>query len=518
VLLCFRWRAVVQLIALGGVLASAACAPAATQLIVVVDTDLRIPSAIDEVRLTVRDPSGEDREQTQDLSSAADLPLTLSLIAEREALGPVMVHAAGYLDGELVVERDATASLARGESRVLVVHLVASCVDVDCGSTSLTCTESGCRPRVVGDLPEWTGHPPRLDGAVPLDAPPRDGGDAGRPLDGSMDVPRDVPRDVPPVACARDEDCADGFDCTTETCFENTCAYVASDSVCDDTNPCTDDRCLVGLGCMPTFNTAPCGASTCGGFGTCDYIDGCDEAASQSRTCTDHVCAGGSCAAVDRSEAMDCSRDTDGSACGSTSCAGYGACDWSDTCDESASQSRTCTDAICMAGGCAVPARTESTGCTRDTDGMSCGPSRICGSGSCLMCTRTVSGSFGTVGMSDFIRIDGGGSNLTFVDYSGPSGGISVPGVTFSGSVATPIALWQVHASGNTLRFVDWDGIAMGTITLSGATVSGTHAPPCVSGKYGCFPPYVQRVVGTGSSLQFFDSAGGVGTITFACP
>jgi hypothetical protein len=507
------------LFALGCVLTAAGCAPAATQLIVVVDSDLRIPSAIDEVRLTVRDPSGQDSEQNQDLSSAADLPLTLSLIAEGEALGPVNVHAAGYLDGELVVERDATASLARGESRVLVLHLVASCVGVDCGSTSLTCTESGCRPRVVGELPEWTGRPPRLDAAaVPLDAPPMDGGDAGMPRDGSMDAPRDTPRDVPPVACENDADCDDGFACTTETCFENTCGYVPNDAACDDTNPCTDDRCLVGEGCVPTFNTAPCGASTCGGFGTCDYGDGCDEAASQSRTCTDHVCASGTCAAIDRTEMMGCSRDTDGSVCGSTSCGGYGACDWADTCDESATQSRTCTDPVCMTGGCGSSMRSESTGCTRDTDGMSCGPSRICGGGTCLSCSRTVSGSFGTLGMSDFIRVDGSGSNLTFVDYSGPSGGVSVSGVTFSGSVPTPIALWQIHASGNTLRLVDWDGVTMGTITVSGATVSGTHAPPCVASKYGCFPPYVQRVVGSGSSLQFFDSAGGVGTITFACP
>ena len=120
-------------------------------------------------------------------------------------------------------------------------------------------------------------------------------------------------------------------------------------------------------------------------------------------------------------------------------------------------------------------------------------------------------------GTSDFIRVDGSGTSLTFVDYGGTSGSIDAPGVTFSGSVPMPIALWQVHGSGNQLLLVDWDGTTMGTITMAGATASGSHAPPCVPSKFGCFPPYVQRVVGVTGGLQVFDSQGGMTTISFTC-
>ncbi len=495
------------------------CAPTPTQLVVVVDSDLSIPAALDEVRLTVRDPAGELREDEQALARASDLPLTLSVIAEGEALGPIEVHAAGYLDDALVVERHATASLARGESRVLVMHLVQACVGVDCGSAALTCTESGCRPRAASDLPEWTGRPPRLDGAVPRDAPPMDGGDAGRPPDGSIDAPRDAPLDVPPVACERDEDCDDGVACTSETCFENTCAFVANDAACDDGNACTDEVCVVGLGCSPSFNTDPCGETTCGGYGSCDYADGCDEAASQRRTCTDRVCMSGTCAAVDRTETIACDRDTDGMACGSTSCGGYDACDYTDVCDEAASQRRTCTDPICMAGACGTRIRTETTSCDRDTDGMGCGPSRVCGGGTCLLCTRTVSGGVGTVGTSYFTSVTGAGNALTFYDAAGMTmGSISVPGVTFSGSVTLPIAIWQVIGMGSSVRFIDWNGTDAGSIAVSGASVSGSHMPPCSPTPYGCFPAYVQRVSGSGANLVLSDSGGGTGMIAFACP
>ena len=651
------------------------CAPSATQLIVVVDTDLRIPMELDEIRLTVTGPSGTMETETSRPITAAMLPMTVAVIPDADELGPIEVVAEGRLGGTFVLDRSATTSLVRGESRVLTLHLLANCEGVDCGSASLSCGEDGCAPRDVVDLPPWTGRPPRLDAGV--DAPAFDAGP--RPDVPGLDAPDAGTPDAGPP-CDADSDCDDGIDCTTGRCVATGCQYTPDDALCSDGNDCTDDRCVVGTGCMPMPNTSacndsvfcngfdtcsggtcsghvgnPCSGSTvcdesgdrctgctvdmdcraldsvgsygacdyadgcdegatrsrivrtfscsagacvpsdttetmpctrdtdgtscgvgscggfggcdyadgcdesavatrtctdlscvagtcrssnrnetmpcsrdtdgtmcaatsCGGYGACDYADGCDEGANQSRTCNDFRCVTGTCGSTSRTETQACSRDTDGTSCGATSCGGYGACDYSSVCDESASQSRTCNDPVCMAGSCGSTMRTESTGCSRSTSGMSCGAGQVCSASMCIACTPGLSGSFGSLGVSDFIRVDGSGSSLIFNDYGGTSGAITASGVTFSGSVATPIALWQLHGMGNAIRLVDWDGATMGIISVSGATVSGSWAPPCVPSKYGCFPPYVQRVVGVPGGLQIFDSQGGVGTITFGCP
>lgn len=64
------------------------CAPAPTQLIVVVDTDLRIPDDLDRVTVSVT-VDGDVIESEQARPTAAALPLTLSVIRRRRsASGP----------------------------------------------------------------------------------------------------------------------------------------------------------------------------------------------------------------------------------------------------------------------------------------------------------------------------------------------------------------------------------------------------------------------------------------------
>ena len=97
------------------------------------------------------------------------------------------------------------------------------------------------------------------------------------------------------------------------------------------------------------------------------------------------VCAAGSCGDAMRTETESCSRDTDGTSCGMTSCESWGACDYSTLCDESASQSRTCTDRVCAAGSCGDAMRSENRTCTRDTDGLSCGGGVGCMQRECVV-------------------------------------------------------------------------------------------------------------------------------------
>lgn len=593
--------------------ALSACAPPATELIVVIDTDLSVPSELDEVEVSVRGPDGMTYDRAARLTASSDLPLTLTLIPAGESLGPVEVEVSGLLRGTERVNRRARATAVRGESRVLLMFLFENCIGVMCTSTSLSCGEEGCAPVEVTDLPPYTGTLPRLDAGVDArmidGGPPRDGGDASMPDTG------------PPPACTDDDGCDDGVPCTTDTCVEDFCQFIPDDAMCDDGEPCTDDVCgatgcgtapntascddgvfcngfdtcgggtcsvhasnpcigatvcdetgdrctgcttdvdcparsegswgscdyvdgcdqsamrtrtvrtyaCTGGSCVPSDSTetdpcnrstdgSECGVGSCGGFGGCAYSDGCDEDAVQTRTCTDLRCSSGTCRATNRDETMPCSRDTDGIGCSGTTCGGYGGCDYADGCDESATQYQTCNDFRCGAGSCTAYPRTESMGCSRDTDGASCGAGLACSAGSCIPCSRTLSGGHGSVGSSYFTAVSGSGSSLTFTDGATGPGTITASGVSFAGGVTLPIAIWQVAASGSTITFTDWDGVTSGSISVSGASVSGSGGPPCEFTPYGCFPPYVGRVEGMSGGLRLYYTDGSQTVISFACP
>lgn len=586
------------------------CAPPPTQLVVVVDTDLDVPAEIDGVRITVTRPDASRETESLDLEDRSALPLTLAVIADGDALGPIDVVAEGLLDGATVLSRAARATLVRGESRMLVMHLVRSCVGRTCVPATLSCSEDGCVGREVRDLPPWTGTPPGLDAGVP-DAPQRDAP--------GIDAPD------APIGCMDDEDCDDGVACTHDSCGAGGfCASSSDDSLCDDGNPCTDDACGAS-GCMAVNNTAPCddgvfcnGVDVCAGgacthpgdpcpsptvcdatsgvcrgctlrshcpadvtgaWTSCDFADGCDESGTRSRTDVTYDCIGGNCMATPNVVNDTCARETDGMGCGVGGCGGFGACGgFSDTCDESGEATQTCTDLVCRSGTCRSEMRTNSTpcgrstgsivcggetcgdygscdysdgcdesatqfrtcttplcaggtcsgsmmrmdpgGCSRETDGMSCGAGLACAAGGCVSCSRTLSGAVGTVGPSYFLVVSGSGNTLTFHDASASPGNITASGVTFSGSISLPIAVWQVYGEGSQLRFVDWNGADMGTIAVSGANVSGSFVPPTVCDPtYGfCFPAYLQRVEGVAGGLQLTASDGTTGSISFACP
>ncbi|MGE0790451.1 MAG: hypothetical protein AB7S26_32540 [Sandaracinaceae bacterium] len=615
---------VASLLALG-------CSGELTQLIVVVDTDLAIPSQLDRVGITVS--AGADRmaSQEQALTSAANLPLTLAVVPEDDLLGPIDIVAEGTLDGAEVVARHARVTLVRGETRLLRLDLVASCAGIDC-PTNQTCTPDGCRSIDVDDLPEWTGVPPRL----------RDAGveDAGV---GDRDAA---------VGCVLDSDCDDDNPCTDDLCMTGECTHEPNDLACDDgifcngldscldgacashrgdpcaaptvcdeagmqctgcnddtdcpapsttawdacvytdacvetgthsrtnrtyacvgtacvpsdtqemeactrmtagsacgvgscdmygpcdyadacdesamrTRTCTDLTCSGGL-CRPSMRTESmactrsttgtmCGTSTCGGYGPCDYTDVCDASANQTRTCMDFACAGGACAATPRMETMACSRTTNGTTCGSETCGSFGACNYSSTCDNDAVQSRTCTTPTCSSGSCSDSSmRTDTQACSRNTNGTSCGTSMICSGGSCISCIPTLSGM--TAG-SYFTRIAGSGATLTFTDSMMATSSITASGaVTFSGSATTMSCIWGVTTTPSSMSFTDFSGVSIGTITVSGTRLSGSVVPPCSPTPYGCFPPCLSSVVGGAGRLTFNYSDGSAGNVNFACP
>ncbi|UJR84918.1 hypothetical protein [Sandaracinus amylolyticus] len=232
----------------------------------------------------------------------------------------------------------------------------------------------------------------------------------------------------PSTGCAHDPvegGCDDGSACTeSDTCVEGACVGTAI--TCDDGNVCTDDACDPATGCTQTANTAPCddtffcngtdrcagstcsmhtsapcaqfcnettercdqcaadadcGAVTFGAWSACgSFANSCDESGTRTRSVLTPRCMTGMCTVVTTTETGSCTRDTDGTTCGTTT---TGTCGYSDACDESGSQ--TVTTRRCVAGTCTASSTSQACG-GRDTDGDLCGSRRTrdrCCAGAC---------------------------------------------------------------------------------------------------------------------------------------
>ncbi len=228
-----------------------------------------------------------------------------------------------------------------------------------------------------------------------------------------------------------DQSCDDGSVCTeSDACAaDGTCTGAAI--ACSDENPCTDDACDPVSGCTFTNNTASCddgfwcdgpdqcadgacvavgpppcasfcneammacqecasdtdcGTASASDWSACDYGGStCAESGSQTRQIMTPRCNAGTCTVDTSTETQACTRNTDGTSCGSTTYTSWSACNYADACDESASQSRTRTEHHCASGACGSQNFSETRGCSRTVaDGTSCGGTwRRCCSGHC---------------------------------------------------------------------------------------------------------------------------------------
>ncbi|MBW2461120.1 MAG: hypothetical protein JRH11_05705 [Deltaproteobacteria bacterium] len=154
------------------------CGGDATEVLIVTDSDLPVPGGLDSLETTVTGPDGEDQRAVADLTDTP-LPRRLSVLHDGGPLGPFEVVVSGRLMGTPLVSRRARFEFVPGESRVLVMHLVASCITTTCPGGQ-TCTETGCRPVDVPptELTPWTGENPTLGGSSP---------DSGGPDSGTPD-------------------------------------------------------------------------------------------------------------------------------------------------------------------------------------------------------------------------------------------------------------------------------------------------------------------------------------------
>lgn len=134
-----------------------------TQLILVADTDV---NNIDSIQFEVSGPGGSDKELAQATHSATTGPAFVSIVRDDGALGPLTVVARGLRGTNVAIERTQRVSFVAKQTRVVLLHLFASCLRSPRCPAEQACDGTGCIGQDLAEaqLPSWTGTPPRLSG------------------------------------------------------------------------------------------------------------------------------------------------------------------------------------------------------------------------------------------------------------------------------------------------------------------------------------------------------------------
>ncbi|MCZ7681726.1 MAG: hypothetical protein M5U28_24205 [Sandaracinaceae bacterium] len=135
-----RATRVVILAAMAALLGS--CGGELTEILVVVDSDLAVPSALDGLRVEVSGAEAMTAEGSL-RAGASGLPRTVGVVHRGGSLGPLTIRAVGSLGGVDVVSARAVTSFLRGRTLVLPLFLSRACASVSCGNDE-TCSGSAC--------------------------------------------------------------------------------------------------------------------------------------------------------------------------------------------------------------------------------------------------------------------------------------------------------------------------------------------------------------------------------------
>ena len=162
-----RTLAFVLLLSAGG------CADGATELVVVIDTDLHVCGEIDEIELLVAGPTEALPPLRVDLVGDArtELPLVHGLTPATDSVRRADIVVRARQRGAVVLEQRASADFVTGEIRTVAMTLSHRCLGVSFCADDETCDEGRCvtAARSGETLPPWDGAPPPLDhGAADL--------------------------------------------------------------------------------------------------------------------------------------------------------------------------------------------------------------------------------------------------------------------------------------------------------------------------------------------------------------
>lgn len=310
----------------------AACSKDPTQIIVVVDSDLAVPSELVAVRAVVR-WTGEDAVADERFGllggqlseSRHSLPLSFGLGPGAALDGEVSVelHALRPGDGAHFVRR-AVTRFRPNQTLLLPLFLARDCRSESCRAME-TCTELGCRPAFVdpGTLQVVSPGgelelPVRADAGVPRDA--------GLDPDAAPDAGPGADAEVSPDALPAPDGGPDAGDAgSTEACGP---ASADGDSCGPEGLRCCGGACVdtevtstaCGAACLDCGPNAVCRDGVCdcvAPFEDCDPFPGCEADLSSDRDHCDGCnkpcpngtsCIAGDCRAC--TVAGDCPRDT----------------------------------------------------------------------------------------------------------------------------------------------------------------------------------------------------------------
>ncbi|MEM6958297.1 MAG: hypothetical protein AAF645_21620, partial [Myxococcota bacterium] len=288
-------------------------------------------------------------------------------------------------------------------------------------------------------------------------------------------------------AAPRDMRVSNDAPVSTDTRVLDDC--IPEPELCDGADQDCDGRLDEGAGCE---GCPP-------GFGDCDgsAANGCETPLNTSTDCGGCAvrCGGGDACEVNPGTCDDGTCTYALAAAGTVCRASTCAADAPESCDGTAATCPPpcgCEGEPCCGGACAFPLT-----CIDDV----CEP--------CMTTTPAVNGTAGIMGMSFFANVSASGSTISFTSTgTGPGGSITLGGgVTVSGAFNATNSgyLTSISASGNQLTFTDRDGVS-GSLTFSGATLSGGGSSPIITFPGGSIPGLIQRAVGVGNRIEFYSS------------
>lgn len=124
----------------------AACSKTPTQLLVIADSDLQVPSELAAIRAVLRDEGGVEKRAHRFVLGAGGVSLPISFGAgpgESESLRVMIDLEAIAPDDRVLFTRRVITAFVEGKSLVLPVFLAARCATLTCNDGT-TCGENGC--------------------------------------------------------------------------------------------------------------------------------------------------------------------------------------------------------------------------------------------------------------------------------------------------------------------------------------------------------------------------------------
>ena|GEM_PF-3438335 len=194
-----------------------ACAQA-TEIVLVIDTDLEVPDELIRVEIDVLNSMAAPTRTSVNLDSAGapPLPLTLGITSRVRPDADVRIEVRGILASGEILVRDVSTRLTPGSSRMLRVLLARRCLSAVC-TGELTCDETGCRSVAIDPeaLPGWPGTVEPQSGPACEPSP-----ETCNLIDDDCDdtVDESIALESDPANCGRCGHTCDGGACTLGYC------------------------------------------------------------------------------------------------------------------------------------------------------------------------------------------------------------------------------------------------------------------------------------------------------------